>query len=102
MNAPYALFDPHRDYRVRLGPLAHLKIRGYFYWRQFQVERGEEQSGPSPDCPPLVFRGGSPPVPLKARVSIPGPGPLPDRYTVEVELLEPIAAGTACRAFIFE
>jgi hypothetical protein len=106
MNTPYALFDPNSAYNILRANLAtHEKIRGYFYWRQTRRARGEEHPGPSPDRPPLVFRGGSPPVPLQADVTIPKTEPLPGRYAIEVTLREqgdPLPVGAACRAFLVE
>ena len=80
------------------------KIRGYFHWRQTRRGRGEEQPGPSPDRPPLVFLASAPSVRLPAEVKIPRTEPLPDRYTIEVKLDESpgLSEGTACRAFLVE
>src|SRR5947209_12654087 len=105
MTVPYALFDPHSAYSALRGTRPHEKIRGYFHMRRGRRDRGEERTGPSPDRPPLVLRGGAPPVPMKARVTIPTEDWLPPRYTIEVTLLEPLGLppdGLPCRAFLVE
>jgi hypothetical protein len=105
MNTPYALFDPHSQYNaLRASLMTREKIRGYFLWRRTRRAHGLEHPGPSPDRPPLVFRGGSPPVRLQAQVTIPRSESLPGRYTITVRL-DPRDApppGTACRAFLIE
>jgi hypothetical protein len=106
MSAPYALFDPHSACNaLRATLVPHEKIRGYFYWRRTRRGSGEERHGPSPERPPLVFRGGAPPTPLKARVTIPDTDSLPDRYRIEVTLLETSGLpdrDAPCRAFLVE
>ena len=107
MNAfvSHALFDPKSAYNgLRASLIVPEKIRGYFHWRQTRRARGEEQPGPSPDRPPLVFLAGAPPVRLQADVQLPRNEPLPDRYIIEVKLHESpgLPQGTACRVFLVE
>jgi hypothetical protein len=106
MSTNYALFDPHSAYNaLRATLLPHEKIRGYFHWQKTRRSRGEEQPGPSPERPPLVLRGGSPPVPLQARVKIPDTDSLPGRYRIDVVLLEQLGlpeGNVPCRAFLVE
>ncbi len=104
MNTLYALFDPASKYSVlRATLLPREKIRGYFHWRRTQRDRGLEEPGPSPDRPPLVFRGGSPPTRLKASVNIPTALQLDDHYTLSVTLEGDAPAGEVpCRAFLIE